>query len=564
MRHSRTRTALVAAAALAATVAGPVPLALGRSPAPPDPVALDRALAAQLDALAPDAVTTVVVTLSEALDPTPPADTDRAARREAVVRGLQEQAQASQRSLVARLEALSRSGSVLGQTSLWVTNAVSVTATPAAIRELAGRRDVVSVEPDAIEVSLAATGVEANIATTGAPTLWAAGLTGRGAVVGFLDTGVDTSNRDLAASWRGGANSWFDPYDEHPSSPVDVDGHGTGTAGVVVGDAGPGSSYGMAPGAQWIAARVFDDRGATSTTAIHEAFQWMLDPDADPSTDDAPDVVNASWALGAGPSCDLTLQPDVQALRAAEVVPVVAAGNFGPGTASSASPGNYPESLSVAAVDGADVVWAYSSSGPSTCGGRDRVFPDLVAPGVSVLTADRYDGYQYLGGTSIAAPHVAGALALLVGAHPGTATDAVEAALVDSAVDLGATGPDERYGSGRIDVAAAHARLGTPPPAPADFSIAAPGNLTVRRGKTATMTVSVAVVSGSPGPVALSVSGLPKGVSAAFTPDTLSVPGSAELTVAADRKAGRGTYGLVLTAAGSSVVRTVDVELVVR
>ena len=174
----------------------------------------------------------------------------------------------------------------------------------------------------------------------------------------------------------------------------------------------------MAPGATLIAARVFDDRGATTATAMHLAFQWLLDPDHDPATADAPRVVNASWALGAGPSCNLAFQPDVRALRAAGILPVFSAGNFGPTAATSASPANYPESLSVGAVGATDTVWAYSSAGPSTCGGRTRVFPDLVAPGVSVLSADLFGGFQYLTGTSVAAPHVAGAAALLLGAHP--------------------------------------------------------------------------------------------------------------------------------------------------
>ena len=82
----------------------------------------------------------------------------------------------------------------------------------------------------------------------------------------------------------------------------------------------------------------------------------MLDPDHDPTTDDAPQVVNGSWSIGAGPGCDLSFQPDVQALRAAGILPVFAAGNYGPGGATSVSPANYPESLSVGAVSGADLV----------------------------------------------------------------------------------------------------------------------------------------------------------------------------------------------------------------
>ena len=86
----------------------------------------------------------------------------------------------------------------------------------------------------------------------------------------------------------------------------------------------------MAPGARFIAARVFNDSGVSTDSAVHLAFQWLLDPDGNPATDDAPDVVNASWgALLA--TCDREFEPDLQALRAAHILPVFAAGNSGPG-----------------------------------------------------------------------------------------------------------------------------------------------------------------------------------------------------------------------------------------
>ncbi len=565
MRHSRTRTSLVAVAALTATLAGPVPLALGRSAIDGRPAALAPGLSTQLGRLPADATATVVVRLRDALDLPAASGTDRATRRAAVVRGLREQARGSQRSILARLDALARTGAVTRRIPLWVTNAVSVTATGDVVRELAARSDVAAVEPDAIEVTLAATSPEANIALTGAPTLWDAGETGDGAVVGLLDTGVDPAAADLAARWRGGTDSWYDPYGQHPDGPVDLDGHGTGTAGIVVGGTS-GSGYGMAPGARWIAARVFDDRGRASATAMHQAFQWMLDPDGDATTDDAPDVVNASWALGSGPSCDLSFQPDLRALRAASIIPVVAAGNFGPGSATSASPGNYPEALSVGAVDSADAGWAWSSEGPSTCGGRTRVFPDLVAPGVSVLTADRYAGYQYLSGTSVAAPHVAGALALLLGGNPARPAETVEAALVGGAVDLGPAGPDDLFGNGRIDVVAAQATLAAqpPPPAAADFSVSAgASSLSVRRGRSGSVTVVVTVLSGTPGAVALSVAGAPTGVSTSWAGSPVTAPGSATLRLDVGKRTARGSYRLDLTGTSGSATRSTALTLVV-
>ena len=156
------------------------------------------------------------------------------------------------------------------------------------------------------------------------------------------------------------------------------------------------------------------------------------------------------------PGCDLTFRPDVQALRAAGILPVFAAGNFGPAAGTSVSPANYPEVLAVGAVaaTGTDLR-SGSSRGPSSCGGRPRPFPDVVAPGVNVSTADRYGLYQTLTGTSLAAPHAAGALALLLGAGVDLTPDQQAAALSRSAADLGVAGPDDTYGAGRIDALAA-------------------------------------------------------------------------------------------------------------
>ena len=503
-----------------------------------------------------------MVTLRDAPDLRGLGTLGRTQRLSTVVRRLRAHADTAQASLRRRLRAMEASGEVTAQTPLWVANAVAVRATPRAVRELAARPDVASVTPDAITVVPTALPVEPNIGAVHAPDLWAAGQTGQGVVVATLDTGVDLSNPDLAARWRGGTNSWYDPYGQHPAGPVDLDGHGTASAGLVVGGSDGGSSYGMAPGATLIAARVFDDRGATTATAMHLAFQWLLDPDHDPATADAPRVVNASWALGAGPSCNLAFQPDVRALRAAGILPVFSAGNFGPTAATSASPANYPESLSVGAVSASDTIWAYSSAGPSTCGGRTRVFPDLVAPGVSVLSADLFGSFQYLTGTSVAAPHVAGAAALLLGAHPTLSVASVESALTGGAVDLGAAGPDERYGNGRLDVVAADARAATAPP---DFTVAAgTTTLSAVAGGSASTALTVAPANGFADPTTLSVQGLPAGTSAAVTPSVLG-PGAwgATLKVTTTSAAASGSHPFTVTASGGGLTRSVAATLVV-
>ena len=308
---------------------------------------------------------------------------------------------------------------------------------------------------------------ELNIELVNAPAMWSLGFTGQGVVVANLDSGVDVTHPDLAARWRGGSNSWFDPYGQHPTTPTDLSGHGTATMGVMVGGDAGGSSIGMAPGATWIAAKIFNDSGTATATAIHSALQWVLDPDGNPATADAPQVVNNSWAYGT-PGCNLEFQPDLQALRAAEIVPVFAAGNYGPGSSTSVSPANYPEALAVGATSNADVVYSVSGRGPSACGEASSIYPEVVAPGVNIHTADLYGMYQTASGTSLAAPQVAGALALLLSAHQGLTASAQASALTGSGRDLGTAGPDNSYGYGRLDVLAAQDWLvANPPPIPA-------------------------------------------------------------------------------------------------
>jgi subtilisin family serine protease len=382
-------------------------------------------------------------------------------RRPGVVRALQATAEIRQSAIRAQLQQWQASGQVSRVTPLWIVNGLSVTAAPEVVRALATRPDVEEVAPDEALVVPSAL-AEPNVAAVGAPDLWSLGHDGQGAVIALLDSGVDVSHPDLAARYRGGTNGWFDPYGQH-ASPYDRTGHGTWTAGVMVGGDAGGSSIGVAPGARFIAARIWNDSGSATTTAIHLAFQWVLDPDGDPATDDAPDVVNNSWSYGT-PGCNLTFQPDLQALRIAGILPVFAAGNFGPGSQTSTSPANYPEALSVGSVDDLGAIAADSSRGPSACGGA--TFPTVVAPGVDVRTTGPYSTYSSVSGTSVAAPHVSGLLALLIGAYPGVSGVQAEAAIVQTARDLGAAGPDDDFGSGIVDGLAAYEALASAPPPP--------------------------------------------------------------------------------------------------
>jgi serine protease AprX len=417
---------------------------------------LTPALQAVLDSLPPGEMTTVVVTLRDQTELKPAPGTKRAARLKGTIQALKANADATQAPIRTLLRARGTEGRVARTTPLWIVNGVSVTATADVIQALAVRPDVASITTDQIAIAPTFGTPEPNLVAASAPALWDLGFTGQGVVVASLDSGVDVTHPDLASRWRGGTDSWFDPYGEHPTTPTDLSGHGTATTGAILGGDAGGTTIGMAPGARWIAAKIFNDRGAATATAIHQAFQWALDPDHDPNTPDAPQIVNGSWSIGAGPGCDLSFQPDLKALRAAGILPVFAAGNYGSGASTSVSPANYPEAVSVGAVNGNDLISSSSSRGPSVCGARARTFPDLVAPGDSIRTTDRYGLYQTASGTSMAAPHAAGALALLLGALPGLTIDQAQAALTGTALDLGVSGPDPAYGNGRLNVLAAY------------------------------------------------------------------------------------------------------------
>jgi bacillopeptidase F len=236
------------------------------------------------------------------------------------------------------------------------------------------------------------------------------------------------------------------------------------------GDAG-GTAIGVAPGAQWIAVKIFDDSGTASLSVIHQGFQWLLDPDQNPDTDDSPDVVNNSWGFPQlVDQCYSEFAADIEVLRTAGINVVYSAGNQGPAAYSSVSPANNPESFAVGAVDSGLNLNSNSSRGPSACGAT--LYPEVVGPGVNVRTTDLTfgglfpDSYVWVTGTSAAAPHVAGAMALLREAFPNASVADLEQALEDSAVDLGQAGPDNDSGHGLVDVVAASERLANQPPPP--------------------------------------------------------------------------------------------------
>jgi bacillopeptidase F len=431
------------------------------------------ALETALQTSGPEDEIRVIVKFSQRADIESLRHMPRPLRRSSMIREMKATAEHGQRD--ARL--LLEKKAIKDVKTLWGVNAVALQARPEVIYELSGHPNVESIQLDRAvhknEILLQSFAPpQPNIAQVGASDLWPLGYHGQGAVVALMDTGADVNHPDLAGRWRGGTNSWLDPYNVHPLLPFDDDGHGTGVLGIMVGGDFSGSTIGAAPLAKWIAAKMFNDDGFTFYSVIHQVFQWFLDPDDDPDTDDAPDVVNGSWGFE-----DPTLvgqcvnvfpadfQPEIDALNAAGIAVVFAAGNAGPNPATSISPANYPGVIAVGAVNSQNDIWVQTATtgsgrGPSACDGR--IYPDVVAPGVGVKTSDLSFGglpnYASGTGTSFSAPHASGALALLRSAFPAATLGQLKAALTGSAVDLPASapdGPDNAYGNGLVDAQAA-------------------------------------------------------------------------------------------------------------
>ncbi len=281
-----------------------------------------------------------------------------------------------------------------------------------------------------------------------APAVWSMGYTGAGIVVGGQDTGVLWNHNALRNQYRGwdGASAvhdfnWHDaihavvyPYGgTNPCGfnsivPCDDNGHGTHTLGTAAGDDGAGYQIGVAPGAKWIACRNMD-RGWGAPSTYLECFEWFLAPypitgtisGGDPAR--APHIINNSWGCPTYEGCvtGQEIISGVQAMRAAGILTVVSAGNYGPSCSTvDDPPAIYAESFSVGAYDSGGSIASFSSRGPVTIDGSGRLKPDIAAPGVLVLSASNASTstYSTLSGTSMAAPHVAGAAALLWDAAP--------------------------------------------------------------------------------------------------------------------------------------------------
>lgn len=388
--------------------------------------------------------------------------------------------------------------------SLWIVPAAVAEASPAALARLAASPDVERIWLDEpLEVVLPPDGslfaapayTSDAMRTIGADAVWSTGVTGRGVTVAFFDSGVDGANAMLSSRWRGRSGAaraaWFDPF-RRASEPQDLIGHGTQVAvaavgalpagdtlrlpdgGTLVASTGTDVVTGPAPEAEWIAARVFDVLGSgvyTRRSVLLQAFQWALDPDGDPGTADAPDVINNSWGIYPGSSdFDPCLDPIYEAVDAAEAAGIAvlfATGNAGPAAGSVAPPAARDDpglrSFAVGATQGVETlsVAEYSGRGPSPCGGGIK--PEVVAPGTvpevrsSGPRSARLTGFT-VQGTSFAVAQASGTIALMRQVRPAATPETLKRILRDEARDLGPAGPDNDTGWGGIDVPSAVAR----------------------------------------------------------------------------------------------------------
>jgi len=337
----------------------------------------------------------------------------------------------------------------------------------------------------------AITAAEPGISYVRAPQVWALGYTGQGVVVAGADTGYRWTHAALKNAYRGwnGTTASHD-YNWHDSihsgggscganspAPCDDQGHGTHTMGTIVGLDGA-NQVGMAPGAKWIGCRNMN-QGAGTPASYIECMEFFLAPypvggttsQGDPSK--APHVTNNSWGCNAAEGCTTPniLLTAVSNTRAAVILMEVSAGNSGSGCSTVADPPSfYDPSFTTGALNtGADTIASFSSRGPVTVDGSNRIKPDIVAPGTSTRSSYNTSdtAYTSLSGTSMAGPHVVGGVALLLSAFPSLAgnVDAIESRLTSSAKHITLTSttcssaagavPNNVFGYGRLDVGCA-------------------------------------------------------------------------------------------------------------
>ena len=425
--------------------------------------------------------------------------TNRAERREFVVNELKRFTEASQYNLRHSLAEMQRNELVSEPKELWIANALCFEATRDAILSLAERNDILVIGldeernwlPDGVETQPAepTREITSNVTQVNADQVWNLGYTGQGVVVAVIDTGVNYNHLDLADHlWDGGTefpNHGYDVY-YNDNDPIDDHGHGTHCAGTVCGDGTAGSQTGMAPDATLMCVKCLNSSGRCNDSHVVSGMQWAVDHGCD--------VISMSLGGHGHSGAEQTfLRNTCVNVLTSGVIASISAGNEGdqmsqypipdniglPGGCpppyldpdQQLNPGGLSCSVCVGAVNSSDQAAAFSSQGPrdwSSSDYADYLFtpgsstefglirPDVCAPGVSIKSAyyGSNNGYTLKSGTSMAAPCVAGCMALMLSKNPNTTPAELCHILEETAVPL-STGKSNIYGCGRVDVLAA-------------------------------------------------------------------------------------------------------------
>ncbi|MCK4235020.1 S8 family serine peptidase [candidate division WOR-3 bacterium] len=430
-------------------------------------------------------------------------------RREIVINYLKKIRDISQKRILLYLESMEEEGKVEQVRSLWLGNAVCFEAHNDVIEEIAKLPDIRSIDldeerelivrPEKLTPTLpVGRDIVWNINLVRAPEVWALGYTGENIIVSVLDTGVRYTHRDLKDHiWKNtgeipgnglddDSNGYVDDYYGYDfynddGDPIDDNGHGTHCAGTVAGDGTCGTQTGVAPGAQVMSLKVLNNYGGGNESDVWEAMQYSIDNGAH--------VISMSlgWCHNWNPDRQ-QWRNTCNAVLAGGIIMSVAAGNEG-GSPSNPIPDNvrtpgdvpppwlHPDQtligglsavVTVGATDSLDSIADFSSRGPVTWDTippwndypynpeMGLIDPDISAPGVCITsldysTDDGYVGGPMWSGTSMATPHVAGAMALMLSKNSGLAQAIMDSILEVTSVDYGLTGKDTDYGAGRLD-----------------------------------------------------------------------------------------------------------------
>ncbi len=325
--------------------------------------------------------------------------------------------------------------SLVNGSAVWLPNKTSEKA-------LGGGAGVLRVEDDILVFTL---GKPSSSATTqptqtlpwginriDAELVWPSGNNADPVRVAIVDTGISATHPDLAANIKGGYNAI-----NTTKSWNDDNGHGSHVAGIVAALNNSIGVIGVGPAVDLLAVKVLSRSGSGFTSDVIEGIQWAMNNNAQ--------VINLSLGSSSGSQA---MHDAIIAAYNAGVVIVAAAGNSG---AAVGFPAAYPETIAVSATDSNNLLASFSSRGPEI---------DLAAPGVSILSTYKGTGYATLSGTSMAAPHVTGAVALVLNTPVGTYDvngdgrwnpAEVQKKLQDRATDLGISGFDNLYGWGLVN-----------------------------------------------------------------------------------------------------------------